>query len=53
MQTSDSIKNGQRCPQCSVGTTVDRKGLGFVRHKQKPPVGSACAIKAYGVHEKD
>jgi hypothetical protein len=53
MKTSDSVRNGQRCPQCETRTTVDRKRRGFVRHKRKPLTKTACAVAPYGLHEKD
>jgi hypothetical protein len=53
MKTSDSKRNGRRCPQCNTPTTIDWKHRGFVRHKRKPPSESACAITPYGLREKD
>ncbi|MHB8991150.1 MAG: hypothetical protein ACYC66_05890, partial [Chloroflexota bacterium] len=31
-KTSESIRNGGRCPKCGVKVTQDRNGKGFVSH---------------------
>ncbi len=33
MRTSESIKNGGKCPLCGGEMKEDRKGRGFVAHK--------------------
>jgi hypothetical protein len=53
MKTSDSENNGRRCPGCGIAVTRDLKKRRFVRHKEPPPKGSACARNPYGRGEKD